>query len=150
MRASAILPAGSWDESQAADRVMLDYESRYRRRVMLRTESGVELILDLPEAARLRDGDGLVREDGGTVRVSAKPELLLEIQAPSVRDLLRVTWHLGNRHLPVQILADRVRVRDDHVIAGMVQGLGGHVNRIVAGFDPEAGAYAIAHHKHED
>ena len=152
MRVLQLVPAGSWDEARVADQVALDFEGRYRRRLLLPTESGSELLLDLPGAVRLRDGDGLVREDGAIVRVSAKREPLLEIWADSEPELLRIAWHLGNRHLPAQILAGRVRVRDDHVIAAMVQVLGGHAEPILAPFDPETGAYAAApghDHRHE-
>jgi urease accessory protein len=106
----------------------------------------------LPQAARLRHGDGLVLDDGGVVEVRAKPERLLEIHAHEEGELVRIAWHLGNRHLPVQLLGDRIRIRVDHVIEEMVQGLGGHVEAIEAPFDPEAGAYAgrHQHHHHDD
>jgi urease accessory protein len=69
---------------------------------------------------------------------------VLEIEGDSPTDLLRLAWHLGNRHLPVQALEGRLRIRDDHVIADMVVGLGGRVTRLSAPFDPETGAYAGA------
>jgi urease accessory protein len=148
MRATAILPAGSW--SDATDEVLIDFDRRHRRRIVLKTQSGRDLLIDLPQAVRLRDGDGLALEDGGVVRVRARPEPLLEIHAHDDGELVRIAWHLGNRHLPVQLLGDRIRIRADHVIAEMVEGLGGHVEPIDAPFDPEAGAYApgIAHHPH--
>ena len=120
---------------------LLDFDHRFRRRIVLHTQRGAELLLDLPQAVRLRDGDGLV-VDGGVVRVCARPEPLLEIHAHEDGELVRIAWHLGNRHLPVQMLDDRIRIRADHVIAEMVEGLGGHVEAIDAPFDPEAGAYA--------
>lgn len=148
-----ILPAGSWPAADAIDRVLIDYDGRHRRRILLHTEHGAELLLDLPQAVRLRDGDGLVVE-GGVVRVCAKPERLLEIHAHEDGELVRIAWHLGNRHLPVQLLGDRIRIRADHVIAEMVEGLGGHTEAIDAPFDPEAGAYAGGqhhhHHHHDD
>ena len=115
---------------------------------MLTTEAGAELLLDLPQAVRLRDGDGLLLDDGRIVRVAAKPEPLLEIHAHSPAELVRIAWHLGNRHLPVQLEGDRIRIRADHVIADMVHGLGGHARAIDAPFDPEGGAYAGGHHHH--
>ena len=117
---------------------------------MLRTETGRELLLDLPRTARLRDGDGLVLDSGNIVRVRAKPEPLLEIHAPDPGTLVRIAWHLGNRHLPVQLLPERIRIRPDHVIAEMVQALGGRIDSIEAAFDPEAGAYASGHHHGHD
>ena len=80
----------------------------------------------------------------------ARPEPLLEIHAHDEGELVRIAWHLGNRHLPVQLLGDRIRIRADHVIEDMVKGLGGHVDEIEAPFDPEAGAYAGGHHHHHD
>ena len=149
MRTEAVLPAGSWDAAREVDRVLIDFDRRFRRRILLPTEAGREVLLDLPQAVRLRDGDGLAVEDG-VVRVCAKPEPLLEIHAHEEGELVRIAWHLGNRHLPVQLLGDRIRIRADHVIAEMVAGLGGHVEAIEAPFDPEAGAYAGGHGHHHD
>jgi urease accessory protein len=148
MRARSVLPAGSWDAARAADTVRLDYDARHRRRIVLMTEGGRELLLDLPRAARLRDGDGLVLDGGGVVMVAAQPEPLLEIGAHDAGALARIAWHLGNRHLPVQLLGTRLRIRADHVIAEMVTLLGGHVTHIEAPFDPEPGAYAGGHAHH--
>ncbi len=153
MRADRVLPAGTWDPAQAIDHVLIDFDRRHRRRIVLPTESGQEVLIDLPQAVRLRDGDGLVTETG-IVRVQARPEPLLEIHAHDDGELVRIAWHLGNRHLPVQLLGDRIRIRADHVIEEMVEGLGGHVEAIEAPFDPEAGAYAAGgghhHHDHDD
>jgi urease accessory protein len=148
MRSDTILPAGAWDEAHATDRVLIDFDRRHRRRLVLTTEGGAELLLDFPQAVRLRDGDGLKTETG-LVRVVARPEPLAEIHAHDDAALVRIAWHLGNRHLPVQLIGDRIRIRADHVIEAMVEGLGGHVDRIEAPFDPEAGAYAGGHHGHD-
>ncbi len=151
MRASSVLPAGTW--SDPIDEVLIDFDRRHRRRIVLTTQAGAELLIDFAQAVRLKDGDGLVVE-GGIVRVRARPESLLEIHAHDEGELVRIAWHLGNRHLPVQLLGDRIRIRADHVIADMVEGLGGHVEAIEAAFDPESGAYAEGghghHHPHED
>ena len=150
MRAIAVLPAGTWDLSAAADAVLLDHDHRYRRRIALHTESGAELLLDLPQAARLRDGDGLKLSSGGIVLVRAMAEPVLEIRAGDEVGLLRIAWHLGNRHLPVQVLHQRLRIRPDRIISDMVAQLGGRVEAIEAPFDPEPGAYAGAHgHDHD-
>lgn len=148
MRAVAVLAVGTWDTLSAADSVLLDHDHRHRRRIALRTEAGSELLLDLPQAARLRDGDGLALEDGGIVR--AKSERLLEIYASDDATLLRIAWHLGNRHLPVQVSDKRLRIRTDHVIADLVVQLEGTVEEVEAPFDPEAGAYAGGHHHDND
>ncbi len=145
-----MLSAGTWDGRLVADQIALDFDRRHRRRVLLVTATGEELLLDLPQAVRLRDGDGLELADGRVVRVVARAEPLLEIHAHGPAELVRIAWHLGNRHLPVQLLGDRIRIRADHVIADMVQGLGGHVHGMEAPFDPEGGAYAGGHHHHHD
>jgi len=152
MRADHVLPAGSWDHAREVDTVLIDFDRRHRRRIVLRTLAGADLLIDLPQAVRLRDGDGLAVETG-VVRVCARPEPLLEIHAHDEGELVRIAWHLGNRHLPVQLLGDRIRIRADHVIQDMVEGLGGHVDAIEAPFDPESGAYASGgghHHHHHD
>ncbi|HQT79376.1 MAG TPA: urease accessory protein UreE [Rhodopila sp.] len=152
MRVVQVQPAGHWDRGRETDQVLIDYDRRFRRRIVLETEAGVAVLIDFPQAVRLRDGDGLVLETGAVVRVRARPEALLEIHAHDEGDLVRIAWHLGNRHLPVQLVDDRIRIRADHVIAEMVEGLGGHVDAIEAPFDPEAGAYAVGghHHHHGD
>ena len=133
----------------------LDYDRRHRRRFALTTESGAEVLLDLSQAVRLHAGDALALDDGGLIAVEARAEPLLEISAHDATALTRIAWHLGNRHLPVQLLAERLRIRADHVIAEMVHHLGGHAAPVEAPFDPEAGAYSGAYgaghgHHHED
>ncbi len=151
LRAKIVLPAGAWDDRRPSDRVLIDFDRRHRRRIVLPTENGAELLLDLPHAARLRDGDGLELDDGRVVRVVARPEALLDIRAHDPAELARIAWHLGNRHLPMQLVGDRIRIRADHVIADMVHALGGHAHAVEAPFDPEAGAYAGGHaHRHDD
>ncbi len=150
MRAQEILHAGDWDAALAIDRVLIDFDRRHRRRIKLDTVKGSSVLLDLPHAVRLRDGDGLV-VDGGIILVVAQAEALAEIHAHDDATLVRIAWHLGNRHLPVQLIGDRIRIRADHVIEEMVELIGGHVERIEAPFDPEAGAYAGGHsHLHDD
>jgi len=152
MRASRIVAAADWNAKDAVDRVLIDHDRRHRRRIVLQTEAGREVLLDLPQAKRLRHGDGIALDQGGVVLVCARPEKLLEIHAHDDAELVRIAWHLGNRHLPVQLDGDRIRIRADHVIAEMVEGLGGHIEEIEAPFDPEAGAYApgAGHHHHHD
>lgn len=150
IRVETIFPAGSWSGT-VDDVVRIDFDRRHRRRHTLTTENGTDVLIDLPQAVRLQDGDGLALADGRTVRVEAAPESLLEIEAPDAAALVRIAWHLGNRHLPVQLLGDRIRIRADHVIAEMVRGLGGRAFAVDAPFDPEAGAYAGGHgHDHHE
>jgi urease accessory protein len=146
IRATHVLPAGEWSRSQlTTDTVALDYDERHRRRIAMTGRRGLQFLLDLNHATPLRDGDALQLEDGRLVLVSAKHEPLAEIVAASAAELLRVVWHLGNRHLPTQLLADRLRIRRDHVVEAMVTGLGASVSHIDAAFEPEAGAYVHAH-----
>ena len=148
-RATSVLAPGAWHI--AADRVLIDFDRRHRRRIQLTTEFGRDLLLDLPQAVRLRDGDGLVLDDGSIVAVVARPEPLAEIHAHDAATLVRIAWHLGNRHLPLQFAAGHLRIRRDHVIEAMAEQLGGRVTHVEAPFDPEAGAYSGGHsHAHDD
>ena len=152
LRATRHAKAGGW--SHPADRVMLDYDGRHRRRVRLTTEGGETLLLDLPKAVAMADGDGLRLEDGRWIAVAAADEPLMEVTAVSRLGLLRIAWHVGNRHLPTDFAetADgglRLRLRPDHVIAEMIAGLGGRVRHTRAPFQPEGGAYGgHGHHRH--
>jgi urease accessory protein len=140
-RAYSVRAAGQWDNATAIDRIALDANERHRRRLVLTAERGTTLLLDLPHATTLRDGDGLVLEDGAVVRVVGKPEPLHEIAAADAADLARLAWHLGNRHADVQVVGERLRIRRDHVLAEMLKRLGAQVTAIEAAFDPESGAY---------
>lgn len=135
-----VMPAGGWT-GRAADMVVLDYDGRHRRRIVLTGLSGARYLLDLSEAAHLRDGDGLALAEGGVVQVIAKAEPLLEVCAASPEALLRLAWHIGNRHLAAQVFADRILIRRDHVIAHMLEHQGAQVREVEAPFDPEGGAY---------
>ena len=149
IRATRILAKGRWP-SAAADSVVLDYDQRHRRRMAMEGAGGLAFLLDLADAVPLQDGDGLQLEDGRIVAVSAAPEPLAEITAPNATDLLRIAWHLGNRHLPADLRPDRIRIRQDHVIEEMAEGLGARVAHIDAPFDPESGAYHGGSNHHQD
>ena len=144
IRVSEIRPAGTWGHAET-DHVVLDFDDRHRRRIVMTGAHGTRFLLDLAKAVALRNGDGLVLEDGRIVRVEAAPERLAEIRCPVPSDLVRVAWHLGNRHLPTQLLGDRLRIREDHVILDMVRRLGAEVRLVEAPFDPEGGAYGHTH-----
>src|SRR5215469_8587474 len=131
-----------------ADTVVLDFDDRHRRRMAMTGTRGLAFLLDLQNAVALRGGDALVLEDGRLVEVVAAPEPLLEIKGHDPLHLNRLAWHLGNRHLPTQIMARGLRIRRDHVIEAMVKGLGARVIEIEAPFDPEGGAYTGAVHGH--
>jgi urease accessory protein len=140
-RASEVKAAGHWNAAAAIDRVVLDADERHRRRIMLTGERGTTFLLDLPQTTALRDGDGLMLEDGAMVSVAGKPEPLVEIVAAGPQELARLAWHLGNRHTDMQFVGDRLRIRRDHVLEDMLRGLGAHVTPLQAPFDPEPGAY---------
>ena len=148
-RASKVRSAGDWDGSVAVDDVLLDAHERHRRRIVLTGERGTTFLLDLPYAMPLRDGDGLLLDDGAIVRVAGRPEPLVEIAAADAEALTRIAWHIGNRHVELQIVGGRLRVRRDHVIEDMLRGLGATLTPIDAAFDPETGAYE-RHHEHRD
>ncbi len=154
IRATQVRPQIRWTEA-AADTVVLGFDDRHRRRMVMTGTRGLEFLLDLKEAVALRGGDALVLEDGRLIEVVAAPEPLVEIRGTDPHHLVRVAWHLGNRHLPTQIVGKGLRIRRDHVIEDMVRGLGARVIVIEAPFDPEGGAYAggghAAHgHDHHD
>ena len=149
-RAIAVRHRGRWPDQAALATVTLDYLYRHRRRIRLVTDSGETFLLDLPRAHHLAEGDGLELDSGGYIRVRAAAEPVLEIAAEDCPALLRIAWHLGNRHLPLQVVGDRLRIRADHVIAEMVAGLGGRLTALEAPFDPETGAYAGDSQHHQD
>ncbi len=143
MRAIAIKPADTW-AGEVADRVVLDYEDRHRRRIAMTGKNGTAFLLDLPSPTELQGGDALLLDDGRLVEVVAAPEPLLEIRCADPRQLARLAWHLGNRHLPTQLMNGALRVRRDHVIADLAVRLGAEIIEIEAPFDPEGGAYRKA------
>lgn len=147
LRAISCLEGGA-ASGPVDDEVTLDFEQRHRRRLTMIGTRGLEFLLDLPRAHRLRAGDALVLEDGRRVKVNAAPEALSEIRAGGGDELVRIAWHLGNRHLPVMLAPGKLIIRRDHVIDDMVHGLGATVTHIEAPFDPERGAYAGGGHAH--
>jgi urease accessory protein len=144
IRATSVKGQYNWTAA-AVDTVVLDFDDRHRRRMAMTGTRGLEFLLDLESTVALRGGDALVLEDGSLVEVVAAPEPLIEIRGTDPGHLVRLAWHLGNRHLPTQIMARGLRIRRDHVIEDMLRGLGAKVVGIEAPFDPEGGAYAAAH-----
>lgn len=139
--------AGSW-LGDPVDRVVLTYDDRFRRRVALTGERGSSILLSLADAERLSDGDALVLDTGDFVEVKAASEKLIEVTCTDAEALLKMAWHLGNRHLPAEIGYDVIRIRYDKVIKDMVEGLGGTADVIEAPFNPEGGAYEGGPHGH--
>jgi urease accessory protein len=149
MRALAVDPAGSWDRQRRRGHVTLASDERHRRRMAMTADEGFGFLLDLVHAAHLKAGDGLALEDGSFVEVRAADEPVMDIACSDPAHLARVAWHVGNRHLAVQVLPDgALRLREDHVIADMAEKLGARVRHHAAPFDPEPGAYAGPAHGH--
>ena len=139
---------GGWS-GPVADRVTLDYDGRHRRRIVLTADRGTRFFLDFQHSRLLPGGAALELEDGRLIEVVAEPEALLEVRAADGPALLKLAWHIGNRHLAAQIFDDRILIRRDHVIADMLTGLGATLREVVAPFDPEGGAYGGAHMGHD-
>ncbi len=140
-RVSEILRAGRWSPETAIDTLSLTYDERHRRRLRYVAAGGTTFLLDLPRATVLRAGDGLKLDDGRIVSVDAAPEALVEVTAPDAATLIKLAWHIGNRHLAAQLEAHRIVIRDDHVISSMLLGLGATVFPFQGAFSPESGAY---------
>jgi urease accessory protein len=145
IRATQVRAQHRWTQAPA-DTVVLDFDDRHRRRMAMTGTRGLTFLLDLENAVVLRGGDALVLEDSRLIEVVAAPEPLAEIRGGDPQHLVRLAWHLGNRHLPTQVTARGLRIRRDHVIEAMVKGLGARVIEIEAPFDPEGGAYAGGGH----
>ena len=151
-RALVHRPSGSWPRHEAVGALTLDFEDRHRRRTRLTTDRGEEILLDLPKAVAMADGDGLQLEDGSWLTVRAAAEPTIEIRHSDPGQLTRLAWHLGNRHLPTEIGKDVLRIRPDHVIEGMLESLGANLAKVRAPFQPEGGAYTGhgQRHGHDD
>ncbi|NWG26413.1 MAG: urease accessory protein UreE [Pseudorhodoplanes sp.] len=157
MRATHVIPAGRPRSGPVIDALILDFERRKGPQGSATGLKGTRVEFDLP-AVRLRTDDCLVLEDGSLVEIVAKPEPLLEIRAQHVSALARIAFHLGDRHIPAEISARRLRVRDEPAVESLLNGLGVTMARIEAPFEPEGGAYARgegdghhhAHDRHDD
>src|SRR4051812_5193858 len=162
LRATSVVRKPAVKAGRVADTVTLDHEGRHRRRVSLKGDNGLEFLLDLDRATILADGDGLKLEDGRLVQVKAAPQRLLEVRAENPLRLLKVAYHVGNRHTPAEITADAIYIEDDHVLAEMARGQGCTAVAVMRAFQPERGAYEHdcghdhghdhhdhAHHGHE-
>jgi urease accessory protein len=145
-RAIEVVRAGGWPRGERVDGVTLLFDDRYRRRLRMLGDGGLDFLLDLIEPLVLHSGDGLRLEEGGFVEVLAADEDLVEVKGRDAAAFARLAWHLGNRHLPAEIAGDRILIRDDHVIVDMLKGLGAEVRRVRAPFDPEGGAYGQHNH----
>jgi urease accessory protein len=140
--------AGNWPSEMAAGGLTLDFDARHRRRIRLTTDQGEDVLLDLPKAVAMADGDGLQLEDGRWLKVQAAAELIVEVRHKDLNQLMRLAWHLGNRHLPTEIRNQVLRIRPDHVIEDMLHGFGANLVKVQARFQPDGGAYGSHGHNH--
>lgn len=127
--------------------LVLPFELRQKSRLRTRLENGEDIGLFLDRGQILRGGDYLQSEDGRVVKVCARPEKVLQIACDTAEALTRVAYHLGNRHVPLQVGSGWLRIAEDYVLRQMVEGLGAIVANIEAPFEPEAGAYGGHHHQ---
>ena len=151
-RAIRVLPASERGSAAAIDTLILPYAKRQVHKGFLFGIKGTCVELDLDELARLRTDDALVLDDGGLVEIVSEPEPLIEVRAGEAGTLARLAWHLGDRHVPVQVLERRLRVRREPAIETLLVALGAKPVAIEAPFEPEGGAYdavpADPHHPH--
>jgi urease accessory protein len=146
--ASLHRPAGHWPVDKAAGSLTLDFDARHRRRIRLTADQGEDVLLNLPQAVAMADGDGLQLDDGRWLKVQAAAELIVEVRHKDSNQLMRLAWHLGNRHLPTEIRNQVLRIRPDHVIEEMLHGFGADLRKVHAPFQPEGGAYGGHGHHH--
>ena len=147
-RVVRVLAAGHGDGARPVDSVMLGPDQRRVQHGELVGTNGTHCVLDLPAPVTLRMGDALELEGGGIVEVVIGAEPLIEVRGRDLVHLAKLAWHLGDRHVPAQILANRLRLRRDPATETLLVGLGARLTPIEAPFDPEGGAYAAAPHHH--
>jgi len=140
---------GTVQQGAPRDRLMLPFERRQKSRQRARLASGDEVAIDLPRGQVLRGGDLLVASDTRVIEVVAEAETILHVVADSPQALARAAYHLGNRHVAVQVGDGFLRIVADRVLERMLEGLGLRVTSVQAAFEPEAGAYG-AHHRHDN
>lgn len=145
LRAISVVRKAAVRQDRVVDSLTLDHDDRNRRRLALKADGGLDILLDLDKATALGDGDAVKLEDGRLVLIKAAPQSLLEIRAENPLRLMRVAWHIGNRHTPAEITADAIYIENDHVLAEMVRGQGCAMNAVNRPFQPERGAYDHDH-----
>jgi len=147
LRALTIL-SPDHDRGIPYDTVTLEHSERRLRRKLLRLKHGDEILLDFPQTLTLEHGSALELEDGRLVGIIAAEELLYEIRARDTAHLVRLAWHIGNRHTSAQLEEARILIKRDHVLKTMLEGLGATVANVAEAFNAEHGAYHS--HAHAD
>jgi urease accessory protein len=151
LRVVRVIRSTDGDAARLRDSVVLGPDQRRIQTGHLTGVNGTAIGFMLPEPALLRSGDALELDDGSLVDVVIEPEPLLEVRGNDLTHLARLAWHLGDRHVPVQILNNWLRLRRDGALEAMLTALGARLTPIEAPFDPEGGAYATPHdHHHHD
>ncbi len=143
-----MLPAQNFDPARVVDAVILDQAQRRTPRGERVCVKGLRFALDLAEPTHLRMGDALELEDGRLIEVVAEAEPLIEVRAADAAALARIAFNLGDRHVPVQLFSNRIRLQRDHALESLIASLGGKCVAIEAPFDPEGGAYVEPAHTH--
>ena len=146
-KATRVLPAQNVDPARVVDAVILDQAQRWAPRGERLSVKGLRFALALAPT-HLRMGDALELEDGSLIEVVAEAEPLVEVRAVDAAALARIAFHLGDRHVPVQLFSNRIRLRRDHALESLIAALGGKCAKIEAPFDPEGGAYVEPAHAH--
>ncbi len=134
--ATAVARHGAWED--AATHVVLSYDDRFLRRKVLTTAAGERVLIDLAQTQSLNQGDAFQLDDGRFVEIHAADEALIEVRGAPLH---RLAWHIGNRHTPCQIEADRLLIQRDHVLREMLVKLGAELRDVTEPFTPEGGAY---------
>jgi len=144
-RAVAYVPPG--EAGATFDHAVLPHDERRVRRRLLTLSEGDQVLVDFPEPVTLADGSALRLEDGRLAGIVAAEERLYEVRGRDQVHLMRLSWHLGNRHLKTEVAdgGSRILILRDHVIGDMLLGLGATVREVVEPFHPEEGAYAHSH-----
>jgi len=149
-RAISVLSPAERGNRPVIDTVILDYAQRSAQKIAVTGVKGGSFAIELAAPARLRTDNLLVLDDGGLVEVVAAPEPLIEARATDLPSLARLAWHLGDRHVPVQLLPNRIRARREPGVESLLTSLGAKLVLIEAPFEPEGGAYASLHgHAHD-
>jgi urease accessory protein len=139
--ASRILPALLVKPEKVIDTLTLPHDERHKRKFVFNCENGTQFLLDLEKAHHLKSGEGCLLSDGGVILIKAAFEECLELTSENPARLLKLAWHIGNRHTPAEISESAIYIAYDHVLEQMVRGLGVNIARVTRQFQPEQGAY---------
>ena len=149
-RAIKLVSRAERGDRPVVDTAILDYAQRSTQKITVTGVKGGQFEIDLAQPARLRTDDTLLLDNGTLIEVVAAPEPLIEARASDLAHLARLAWHLGDRHVPAQLFANRIRVRREPAIEALLRSLGAKLALIEAPFEPEGGAYASAHGQAHD